>query len=218
MNDSHGGFRNMPPNSGRARAGHSGQAALPEHGLWRGAGRGGCVSCGLPLTCPGARHSGAHHQQLCLCPSQAQRHGAGRGWHLRCAGRCRMAYRCSWARRRCIYRRDPPLFPQAVYVQTKRATGQGSGISLSRRARLLRPSAPVWPRLCSSVLPAAHRSIDGARARSRSKPRPPRWPTCFAVAHPGACGWATCCDSHAPDTESAVRMINCLSAMSSMLR
>ena len=87
VNDSHGGFRNMPPDLLDERA-QVIQGKPRYLSMVSGVelGVAGVCLVGLPLTCPGAWHFGAHHQQLCLCPGQAQRHGAGRGWHLRCAG------------------------------------------------------------------------------------------------------------------------------------
>lgn len=93
-----------------------------------------------------------------------------------------------------------PLFPHAVFVQTKRATGHGSGISLSP----VRAAATPW-RL-------------GGPVDVRIQTQTPALADLF-------CQWPTLerldgdvVRFSAPDTESAVRMTNCLSAMSSMLR
>lgn len=110
-----------------------------------------------------------------------------------------------------------PLFPQTRFVQTKRATGNTSGISLSPQAS------------CAAIRAGVVEALgDGAKL-----PRP------FRLAGPVAvriqtqtpaladlfCQWPTLQREagdevafEAPTVEAAVRMINCLSAMSTMLR
>ncbi len=109
-----------------------------------------------------------------------------------------------------------PVFPHATFVQTKRATGQTSGVSLS----------PA--QACSAI----REGVAAALAR-HSTARP------FVLAAPIAvriqtqtpaladlfCQWPTLrrldgdeVDFGAPTVEAAVRMINSLSAMSTMLR
>jgi D-amino peptidase len=109
-----------------------------------------------------------------------------------------------------------PVFPHATFVQTKRATGQTSGVSLS----------PA--QACSAI----REGVAAALAR-HSTARP------FVLAAPIAvriqtqtpaladlfCQWPTLrrldgdeVDFDAPTVEAAVRMINSLSAMSTMLR
>lgn len=109
-----------------------------------------------------------------------------------------------------------PLFPQAVYVQTKRATGQGSGISLS-------------PALaCSAIRTGVAQAV---QQRAACAPWQIEGPVQVEIQTQTPaladlfCQWPTLArvdgdllQFTAPDTESAVRMINCLSAMSSMLR
>lgn len=108
------------------------------------------------------------------------------------------------------------LFPQAVYVQTKRATGQGSGISLS-------------PALaCSAIRTGVAQAV---QRRAACAPWQIEGPVQVEIQTQTPaladlfCQWPTLArvdgdllQFTAPDTESAVRMINCLSAMSSMLR
>jgi len=117
-----------------------------------------------------------------------------------------------------------PLFPAAEFVQTKRATGNTSGISLSPEQS------------CSLIAAAVARAVRRLREDGADDcPRPQPWQLSVPVtvqlqAQTPAladlfCQWpslerldAETLRFSAPDTESAVRMINCLSAMSSMLR
>ena len=108
------------------------------------------------------------------------------------------------------------IFPDACFVQTKRATGANSGISL----------AP--PQACAAIREGVREAMaPGSKARPFTLAAPVRvhlrtqttaladlfgqWPTLERVSG---------VELHftAPDTEAAVRMLNCLSAMSSMLR
>jgi len=108
-----------------------------------------------------------------------------------------------------------PLFPQATFVQTKRATGQTSGISLSPEA--------------------ARTAIRAGVAAALRQPRPApyvlRMPLQVRIqaASPALadlfCQWPTLrrlatdqVGFDAPSVEHAVRIVNCLSAMSAMLR
>jgi len=111
-----------------------------------------------------------------------------------------------------------PLFPHAEWVQTKRATGHTSGISLS----------PTQS--CAAIEQAAQRAV--ARC-AIEKPQPLqlkapikiRLQTQTPALADLFCQWPTLerleadmLQYTAPDIESAVRMLNCLSAMSSLLR
>ncbi|MDB5859666.1 MAG: D-aminopeptidase DppA, Metallo peptidase family [Ramlibacter sp.] len=109
-----------------------------------------------------------------------------------------------------------PLFPQAVFVQTKRATGQTSGVSLS-------PAAS-----CAAIRAGVAQALEGHRAprpfvlegpvKVRLQTQTPaladlfcQWPSLERVAG----------DELAFDASTvgdAVRMLNCLSAMSALLR
>ena len=75
-----------------------------------------------------------------------------------------------------------PLFPHATFVQTKRATGQTSGISLSP-AQACAATPTRWHR-------AARPALMCCRAPSpcASRPSRRRWPTCFASGRPCG-GW-----------------------------
>ncbi|OUM02283.1 M55 family metallopeptidase [Variovorax sp. JS1663] len=109
-----------------------------------------------------------------------------------------------------------PMFPHAVFVQTKRATGQTSGVSLS----------PA--QACAAI-----REGVAAGLTAHGAARPLVWPKPLAVTlHTQTpaladlfCQWpgfersgATALRFAAPSVEAAVRMLNCCSAMSAMLR
>ena len=108
-----------------------------------------------------------------------------------------------------------PLFPGAVFVQTKRATGQTSGISLSPQAAREAIRAGVAaalrrdrPKPCVMKVPAT------VRIRTQTTALADlfcQWPTLERIA-------ADEIGFDAPTVEAAVRIVNCLSAMSSMLR
>lgn len=109
-----------------------------------------------------------------------------------------------------------PLFPQAVFVQTKRATGQTSGISLS----------PDEARAAIRVgVAAALRGRGGSRPYLIDKPLVVRVQTQSPALADLFCQWPTLrrlagdeVGFEAPTVEAAVRMLNCLSAMSAVLR
>jgi len=109
-----------------------------------------------------------------------------------------------------------PLFPQAEFVQTKRATGHASGISLSPQASCAAIEAAVAravPR-CGSIKPLQLQGSLEIRVQAQSPALADLfclWPTLERV-DPETLRF------EAPAIEDAVRMINCLSAMSSMLR
>ncbi len=111
------------------------------------------------------------------------------------------------------------LFSQAAFVQTKRATGAHSGISLSPE------------RACQAIREGVAQAVAQARTGRAAEPlRIEGAVTVDLQAQSVAladlfCQWPamerTTPDAlrfTAPDTESAVRMLNCFSAMSSMLR
>jgi D-amino peptidase len=108
-----------------------------------------------------------------------------------------------------------PLFPQAVFVQTKRATGQTSGISLSpEEARAAIRSGVAAALRCQP--PAPYRV--GTPLEVRIETQTPaladlfcQWPTLRRLAGDEV-------GFDAPSVEAAVRMLNCLSAMSAVLR
>ena len=108
-----------------------------------------------------------------------------------------------------------PLFPGAVFVQTKRATGQTSGISLSPQA----------------AREAIRAGVTAALRRERPNPYVMKVPVSVRIQAQSTaladlfCQWPTLervasdeVGFEAPTVEAAVRIVNCLSAMSSMLR
>lgn len=109
-----------------------------------------------------------------------------------------------------------PLFPHATFVQTKRATGQTSGISLSpaQSCRAIRVGVAAALARHSA---ARHFLLPGPIA-VRIQTQTPALADLF-------CQWPTLqrldgdeVGFDAPTVQAAVRMINCLSAMSTMLR
>jgi len=109
-----------------------------------------------------------------------------------------------------------PLFPRAVFVQTKRATGQTSGISLSpeqSRAAIragvvaaLRARGDAKPYVLATPLQARVQTQSPALADLFCQ-----WPALRRLAGDEV-------GFDAPSVEAAVRMINSLSAMSAVLR
>ncbi|MDR6538462.1 M55 family metallopeptidase [Variovorax soli] len=108
------------------------------------------------------------------------------------------------------------LFPHAVFVQTKRATGQTSGVSLSPAqscatiregvAVALAAQGRARPLLLAKPLAVTLRTQSPALADLFCQ-----WPA-FERSAPTELRFA------APSVEAAVRMLNCCSAMSAMLR
>lgn len=109
-----------------------------------------------------------------------------------------------------------PLFAQATFVQTKRASGQHSGISLSPAQACSAIRAGVTAALAQPALPAPF--VLQGPITVRLQTQTPALADLF-------CQWPTLTRLDgdelgftAPTVEAAVRMLNCLSAMSSMLR
>jgi len=109
-----------------------------------------------------------------------------------------------------------PLFPHATFVQTKRATGQTSGISLSPAQSCAAIRAGVAAGL------AQHAS---ARPYVLAGPIAVRIQTQSPALADLFCQWPALrrlegdeVGFEAPSVEAAVRMVNSLSAMSTMLR
>ena len=108
-----------------------------------------------------------------------------------------------------------PLFPQTTFVQTKRATGQTSGVSLS----------PA--QACAAIRAGVATALSGSRARPFriEGPLAVRLQTQTPALADLFCQWPTLrrlqgdeLSFDAPTVEAAVRMLNCLSAMSALLR
>jgi D-amino peptidase len=109
-----------------------------------------------------------------------------------------------------------PLFPEAVLVQTKRATGQTSGISLSPAQSCAAIRAGVAQGLArlGAVRPLRMQVPVAVRIQTQTPALADlfaQWPTLQRLA-------ADEVAFDAPTVEAAVRMVNCLSAMSALLR
>ena len=109
-----------------------------------------------------------------------------------------------------------PLFPEAVFVQTKRATGQTSGISLSPAQSCAAIRAGVAQGLARlGALQALRLPLPIAVRIQTQTPALAdlfcQWPTLQRLAGDEV-------GFEAPTVEAAVRMVNCLSAMSALLR
>jgi len=109
-----------------------------------------------------------------------------------------------------------PLFPHAVFVQTKRATGQTSGISLAPAAACAAIRTGVAQGLGQIAL---------ARPLRLQLPLAVRIQTQTPALADLFCQWPALqrlagdeVGFEAPTVEAAVRMVNCLSAMSALLR
>lgn len=108
-----------------------------------------------------------------------------------------------------------PLFPHATFVQTKRATGQTSGVSLS----------PA--QACAAIRSGVAAALSGPRPRPFriEGPIAVRLQTQTPALADLFCQWPALrrlqgdeLSFEAPSVEAAVRMLNCLSAMSALLR
>ena len=217
VNDSHGGFRNMPPDLLDARA-------QVIQGKPRYLSMVAGVELGVDAVCMVGYHSRAQGRGILAHTingfafarvrlngqpaSEAHIYGALAGAYG--------APVVMLAGDDVLREENAVLFPHAVFVQTKRATGQASGISLSPE----------------QAQKAIRDGVAQALAQ-RAQCRPLRTvsPVVMEIAttSPGMadlfCQWpslervdASTVRFSAPDIESAVRMTNCLSAMSSMLR
>jgi len=108
------------------------------------------------------------------------------------------------------------VFPHATFVQTKRATGQTSGISLSPAQACNAIQAGVATALAQ--LGAARPFVLAGPIAVHIQTQTPALADLF-------CQWPTLqrldgneVGFEAPTVEAAVRMLNCLSAMSTLLR
>jgi D-amino peptidase len=109
-----------------------------------------------------------------------------------------------------------PLFPDATFVQTKRATGQNSGVSLSpaQSCSAIRAGVAAALDRRSMAVPFVLTGSIAVRIQTQTPALADlfcQWPALRRVS-----GDEVCFD--APTVEAAVRMVNCLSAMSTMLR
>ncbi|QNP47391.1 M55 family metallopeptidase [Diaphorobacter aerolatus] len=219
VNDSHGGFRNMPPDLLDARA----QAI---QGKPRYLGMVAGVELGLNGLCCIGYHSRAQgrgilaHTINSFAFSRVSMNGVELG-EAGIYGALAGAYGVpviAASGDNVFISENRGLFPHAEFVQTKRATGLTSGISLSPEQS------------CAAIKAGVARAV----AQASSAQLPP-----FVIQGPITvdlvtqspmladlfCQWPTlervdglAVRFTAPEIESAVRMLNCLSAMSSMLK
>ena len=217
VNDSHGGFRNMPPDVLDARA-------QVIQGKPRYLSMVAGVELGVDAVCMVGYHSRAQGRGILAHTinsfafaritinghesSEASIYGALAGAYG--------APVVMLSGDDVLQAENAELFPHAVFVQTKRATGFASGISLS--------PAQAQSAIRDGV-------VQGLAQRAQCQPLPTATPVQVDITttSPGMadlfCQWPTLVRVDgstirfaAPDIESAVRMVNCLSAMSSMLR
>ena len=109
-----------------------------------------------------------------------------------------------------------PLFPLTTFVQTKRSTGQTSGISLSptQACAAIRAGAAAGLAQLATARPFVLRGPIRVRIQTVTPALADlfcQWPTLQRLDGAQV-------SFEAPSVEAAVRMVNCLSAMSSMLR
>jgi D-amino peptidase len=217
VNDSHGDFRNMPPDLLDPRA----QTVM---GKPRYLGMMAGVDNGVDAVCMIGYHSRAQGRGILahtinsfafarvffneLEVGEAGIYGALAGEYgvpvVMCSGDD------------VFIEEHRPLFPHAVFVQTKRATGQHSGISLSP------------PQACDAIragVAVALAQPGKARPLVLKGPLAVRVQTQTPALADLFCQWPGLqrltgdeVDFEAPTVEAAVRILNCLSAMSALLR
>ncbi len=217
VNDSHGGFRNMPPDVLDARA-------QVIQGKPRYLSMVAGVELGVDAVCMVGYHSRAQGRGILAHTingfafarivvnghesSEASIYGALAGAYG--------APVVMLSGDDVLREENEAFFPRSAFVQTKRATGHASGISLS-------------PAQAQQAIRAG--VIDGLTRRAQCQSIPIATPVVvdLQTTSPGLadlfCQWPTLervsanqLRFSAPEIESAVRMLNCLSAMSSMLR
>ena len=217
VNDSHGGFRNMPPDLLDARA----QAV---QGKPRYLGMMAGVEQGVDAVCMIGYHSRAQgrgilaHTINSFAFTRIRFNGqelGEAGIYGALAGEYGVPVAMASGDDAFI-EEHRPLFPDTTFVQTKRASGHTSGISLS----------PV--QACGAIRAGVAAALTlPARARPFVLPGPleVRIQTTSPAMADLFCQWPTLqrivgdeLAFEAPTVEAAVRMINCFSAMSTMLR
>lgn len=217
VNDSHGGFRNMPPNVLDARAqviqgkprylsmvagvelGMDGVCMVGYHS--RAQGRGILAHTINSFAFARVRVNGQEYGEAGLYGALAGKYGAP---VIMASGDD------------VFIEEHRDLFPRTVFVQTKRATGANSGISLS----------PA--RACEAITAGAAQAVTQL-ARCQPLRFPRRLLVQLQTQTPAQadlfCQWPSLTraggdelEFEAEDIEVAIRILNCLSAMSSMLR
>jgi D-amino peptidase len=217
VNDSHGDFRNMPPDvldprarvvQGKPR--YLSMVAGVEEGVdavcmvgyhSRAQGRGILAHTINSFAFAGIELNGQELGEAGLYGALAGEYGAPGG---------------DGQRRRCVHRREPAAVSARDLRADQAATGFGSGVSLSPE-QSRRRSAPA----CRSAGRARERQAVGVQrpaGRDAARPDARAGRPVLPVAEPSSASTASRCASPPPSVEAAVRMLNCCSAMSSMLR
>ena len=217
VNDSHGGFRNMPPDLLDARA----QAV---QGKPRYLSMMAGVDQGVDAVCMIGYHSRAQGRGILAHTINSfaftrlffnDRELGEAGIYGALAGEYGVpVVMCSGDD--VFIEEHRPIFPHAAFVQTKRATGQTSGISLSptQACQAIRAGVAAALAQCGTARPFVLAGPIAVRIQTQSPALADlfcQWPTLQRLAGDEV-------GFEAPTVEAAVRMVNCLSAMSSMLR
>jgi D-amino peptidase len=217
VNDSHGGFRNMPPDvlDARARAvqgkpRYLSMVAGVEEGVdavcmvgyhSRGQGRGILAHTINSFAFASILLNGQELGEAGLYGALAGEYGApvvmGSGDDVFIA-------------------ENRPLFPHATFVETKKATGFGSGVSLSpeQSRRAIRAGVAEALAARAGATPLVFKGPQTVTLRAQSPSLADlfcQWPAFERVD-------GVTLRFTAETVEAAVRMLNCCSAMSSMLR
>lgn len=217
VNDSHGGFRNMPPDLLDARA----QAVM---GKPRYLSMMAGVDNGMDAVCMIGYHSRAQgrgilaHTINSFAFARVRFNGVElgeAGIYGALAGEYGVPVVMA-SGDDVFIEEHRPVFPHATFVQTKRATGHTSGVSLS----------PA--QACSAIqvgVATALAQLGAARPFVLAGPIAVRIQTQTPALADLFCQWPTLqrldgdeVGFEAPTVEAAVRMVNCLSAMSTLLR
>ena len=217
VNDSHGGFRNMPPDLLDARA----QAV---QGKPRYLSMMAGVDQGVDAVCMIGYHSRAQGRGILAHTINSfaftriffnDRELGEAGIYGALAGEYGVPVAMA-SGDDVFIEEHRPLFPHAIFVQTKRATGQTSGVSLS----------PA--QACSAIragVTAALAHVGTARPFVLPGPIAVRIQTQSPALADLFCQWPTLqrlagdeVGFEAATVEAAVRMVNCFSAMSALLR
>ncbi|MFT3718660.1 M55 family metallopeptidase [Pseudorhodoferax sp.] len=217
VNDSHGGFRNMPPDLLDARA----QAI---QGKPRYLSMVAGVELGIDGICMIGYHSRAQgrgilaHTINSFAFARVSLNGQELG-EMGLYGALAGAYGAPVVAASgddMFIAEHQPLFPHTRFVQVKRATGANSGISLSpeRACAAIREGVAQAVPQAGGVAPLRIEgpvSVDLVAQTTALAELFCQWPTLERTG-------GTALRFTAPGVEAAVRMVNCLSAMSSMLR
>ena len=217
VNDSHGGFRNLPPDILDARA----QAVM---GKPRYLGMMAGVDEGVDAVCLVGYHSRAQGRGILAHTINSfafagvyfnETEMGEAGIYGALAGEFGVPVVMA-SGDDVFIGEHRPLFPHASFVQTKRATGQTSGVSLSPAMACRDIRAGVATGLAA---------LGQARPYRLPGPLAVRIHTATPAMADLFCQWPVLhrldgvqVSFEAPMVQSAVRMVNCLSAMSAMLR